>query len=333
MSRKYRAGLMLALTGICILVVSALLTLAIDQARNLISLYTVSVSPPRATGVRNLWRLNTRLSSDVLILAIVAALLFILVFRHPRRLGPVSIVAGLAFIVLNLFSGRHVLPQVLVWPMPLSISGQYVQALAANDLETALRLTDGSKGCETVVVQAFQEDQARLNMKATKAAITLALLLGCVLAGCSVDRWASVEPGDYAPVQSIGPSSEVAVQAIQTLRIDRDENAAIFTLADGSKLTASFVPRSSGEWPAGCPSNIHSTYMEVLDIEQEALTIGSLTFRDPILVRNCPPDPVRVALREDGEIGGGGSACTGSDKCFLFGISSVSAPANRVGIG
>ncbi len=37
MSRKYRTGLILAVTGICILVVSALLTLAIDQARNLVS--------------------------------------------------------------------------------------------------------------------------------------------------------------------------------------------------------------------------------------------------------------------------------------------------------
>jgi hypothetical protein len=162
MSRKYRTGLLLAVTGIGILVVSALLTLAIDQARTLVSLYTVSVSPPRATGVRNLWGLNTSLSSDVLILAIVAAVLFILVFRHPRRLALVSLVAGLAFVGLNLFSGRHILPQLLVWPSPVSLSEQYVRALAADDLEAVLRLTDGSDKCERVMVQAFQEDQARL---------------------------------------------------------------------------------------------------------------------------------------------------------------------------
>jgi hypothetical protein len=165
MSRKYRTGLMLALTGSCILVVSAFLTLAIDQARNLISLYTVSVSPPRATGVRNLWRLNASLSSDVLILAIVAAVLFILVFRHPRRLAPVSIVAALALIALNLFSGRHVLPQLLVWPTPISISEQYVRALAANDLDAALRLTNGSEECRTIMAQEFQDDQARLKQR------------------------------------------------------------------------------------------------------------------------------------------------------------------------
>ncbi len=162
MSRKCRTGLVLTLTGIGILVVSALLTLAIGQARNLVGLYSVSVSPPRATGVRNLWRLNTSLSSDVLILAIVVVLLFILVFRHPRRLGPVSIVAGLAFIGLNLFSGRHILPQLLVWPSPVSLSEQYVQALAADDLEAALQLTDGSDKCERVMAQAFQEDRSRL---------------------------------------------------------------------------------------------------------------------------------------------------------------------------
>ncbi len=163
-------------------------------------------------------------------------------------------------------------------------------------------------------------------MKVTRVAITLALLLGYMSVGCSAKRWASVEPGDYAPVQGIGPSSEVAVQAIQTLRIDRDENAAVFTLADGSELVTKFTPRASKEWPVGCPTNIYSTYMEVLDIERDTLTIETLTFRDPILVRNCPPDPVRVALREDGEIGGGGGACTGSDECFLFGIPSASAP-------
>ena len=165
MSRKCRTGLILALTGICILAISALLTLAIGQARNLVSLYTVSVSPPRATGVRNLWRLNTSLSSDALILAIVAAVVFILVFRHPRRLALVSIVAALAFIALNLFSGRHILPQLLVWPTPISLSEQYVRALAANDLETALRLTDGSEECKTIMAQLFQDDQARLKQR------------------------------------------------------------------------------------------------------------------------------------------------------------------------
>jgi hypothetical protein len=71
-------------------------------------------------------------------------------------------VAGLAFVGLNLFSGRHILPQLLVWPSPVSLSEQYVRALAADDLEAVLQLTDGSDKCETVMVQAFQEDQARL---------------------------------------------------------------------------------------------------------------------------------------------------------------------------
>ena len=154
----------------------------------------------------------------------------------------------------------------------------------------------------------------------------MVLLLGGVLSGCSPKRWADIEPGEYAPVQGIGQSNEAAVQAIQTLRIDRDENTAVFTLTDGSELVTTFTPRVSKEWPGGCPTNIYSTYMEVLDIERDTLTIETLTFRDPILVRNCPPDPVRVALREDGEIGGSGTACTGSDECLLFGIPSASAP-------
>jgi len=71
----------------------------------------------------------------------------------------------MTFIGLNLFSGRHILPQLLVWPTPISLSERYVQALAADDLEAALQLTDGSDKCETVTVQAFEEDQARLKQR------------------------------------------------------------------------------------------------------------------------------------------------------------------------
>jgi hypothetical protein len=97
-----------------------------------------------------------------LISIFVAAVLFILVFRHPRRLLPVSIASALVFVALNLFSGRHVLPQLLIWPSPAPLSERYVQALAANDVEAALRLTDRSPKCDALLAQVFQDDQARL---------------------------------------------------------------------------------------------------------------------------------------------------------------------------
>jgi hypothetical protein len=110
--------------------------------------------------------------------------------------------------------------------------------------------------------------------------------------------------------------------AVQKLEIDRDERTAVITLADGSAIVTPFVRRDRAEWPAGCPTNIYIHRMEVLDIEQEELAIGPITLANPILVRDCPPDPVRVVLREDGEIGnaGGvsGSACSRTEPCICF---------------
>jgi hypothetical protein len=109
------------------------------------------------------------------------------------------------------------------------------------------------------------------------------------------------------------------MRAIRAMDIDREQSLVTFALVDGAEISASFVPRDKAEWPAGCPTNIHSTHMEVLDIETEALTIEGLTLSHPILVRACPPDPARVVLRESGKIGGGGAACTDQGRCIFFG--------------
>jgi hypothetical protein len=58
--------------------------------------------------------------------------------------------------------------------------------------------------------------------------------------------------------------------------------------------------------------------MEVLDIQSSNLSIGRMNFYNPILVRNCPPDPNTIILREDGTIGGAGSACAWPDKDIHF---------------
>jgi|GEM_PF-2777892 len=165
MARKYKTGLILILTGLYLLVMSAFLTLAIRQAIRLISLFQVSGSSPPTTVVRNLQRLSLNLPNDALITAIVAVILFILVFRYPRRLFLISISATLIFITLNLFSGRHVLPQILVWPTPITLSEQYIHALASNDLETALGLTNRSDECDKIMVQVFRDHQALLKQR------------------------------------------------------------------------------------------------------------------------------------------------------------------------
>ena len=158
--RDYKNVLFWILTGIVLVLVSVLLTLAIDQAILLTRLYSVSASPGPVTDYSQLRGLS--FGNDLLILAVVAAILFVLVRGRPHRLLPVSIVVILIFVALNLYSGRHVLPRLLVWPSPVPLSEQYVQALAENDVVAALRLTDRSPECEALLAEVFQDDQARV---------------------------------------------------------------------------------------------------------------------------------------------------------------------------
>jgi hypothetical protein len=161
--KNYKTVLISVLISIYLLAISAFLTLAINQAILLTRLYGVSVSPGPATDFSNLTRLS--FSNELLVLAILAVIFFVLVFRHPRRLLPLSIIAVLLFVALNLYSGRHLLPQLLIWPTPGSLAEQYTRALAADDLETALRLTDGSEACEAIMEQVFQAHRAKLQQR------------------------------------------------------------------------------------------------------------------------------------------------------------------------
>lgn len=166
---KYKTGLIWVLTGIYLLIIAVLLTLAIDQAYLLVSLYRISAAPGPVTDFSGLGQLS--FSSDLLIVAIAASILLLLVWRRLRRLLPITMIAILIFVALNLYSGRHVLPQLLIWPAPSSLSKQYVQALAANDLEAALHLTDESEVCETIMKQAFQKHQAQLKRRTNSAGL------------------------------------------------------------------------------------------------------------------------------------------------------------------
>ena len=157
-------------------------------------------------------------------------------------------------------------------------------------------------------------------MKGKLTASVLILLLA-LLAGCGADRHIEVSTGDYAPVRDTETSDAGA--AIETVQVDRDNQTVWFALADGSQIIVPFTSRARAAWPAGCPTNVSSTRMEVLDLETEALTIASTIFENPVLVRNCPPEPEEIVLRSDGEIGGGGDACDGTSECIPFELSSV----------
>ncbi len=159
------------------------------------------------------------------------------------------------------------------------------------------------------------------------AVVTTALALaGLLVAGCSMYRWAEVEPGEYEVLHDGVAADSTAVQGIQKLQVARANRLMVLTLVDGSEIVASFVPRDRREWPSGCPSNLNSTRMEVLEIAEDPLTIGPTTFSHPILVRDCPPDPVRLVLREAGAIGGGGTACPNLEQCIYFAPGSTASP-------
>lgn len=86
---------------------------------------------------------------------------------------------------------------------------------------------------------------------AAKNAVVLTVLAGCLFAGCSMDRWTKVEPGEYSTVRGTGTASKATAQEIQKVEIDRDIDTATFTLADGSRIVVSFVPRDSWLYPHG----------------------------------------------------------------------------------
>jgi hypothetical protein len=149
-------------------------------------------------------------------------------------------------------------------------------------------------------------------MRIRTLSLALVVLLGPWFTGCSTDRWLEIAAGEYAPVRGAGASGPAST--IEAVRVDRDNQTAWFMLTDGSQVIVSFTPLPRAEWPAGCPTNIYSTYMEVLEIETEALTIASTTFHRPVLVRNCPSTPKEIVLRSSGKIGGSGNACSGTGR-------------------
>jgi hypothetical protein len=150
------------------------------------------------------------------------------------------------------------------------------------------------------------------------ALITALVLVGLGLSGCSMSRWAKVDPGEYVALPGGLAAGSTAEQAIQKLKVDRDSRLMVLTLVDGSEIVTSFVSRDRRDWPSGCPSNLNATRMEVLEITEDPLNLGSTTFNHPILVRDCPPDPVRIVLREDGAIGGVGNARPNLEPCIYF---------------
>lgn len=172
---------------------------------------------------------------------------------------------------------------------------------------------------------------ALLMARIFSGSIIIGILVGILVASLG-DRWVSVTSGDYVAVKPSGSASEDTMQYISKLSIDRTTGTATFMLVDGSLITTRFLPRKRSVWPHGCPSNVRSTGMEVLDLQIKELVAGPRTYLKPILVRGCPEDPVRVALRSDGDIGGG-VACLGATTCVLFAAAECGNDELPIAVG
>jgi hypothetical protein len=158
MAGKLGRGVGYLLIGGYLLLLSAILVLALHQAMGLVGLHSGWAALPLARSLSSQWWAGIGAGGYALGMVGIATILFILVLRRPRRLLLVTLVIILAVAGLDLYSARHVLPQVLIWPSPLSLSDQYLQALADEDPEAALRLTDRSDACTAIMTQVFQED-------------------------------------------------------------------------------------------------------------------------------------------------------------------------------
>ena len=146
-----------------------------------------------------------------------------------------------------------------------------------------------------------------------------------LLSGCSFDRWVEFNGGDYIPVAA-GVHQDSPAKLVKSMTVAREGSTLKLILKDGSIINESFTARSKQDWPSGCPANLGSTRMEVLDLNISELTIGSVVLSNPVLVRDCPGNPERVILREDGLMGGSGTACAGNDKCIHLKPGTPSEP-------
>jgi len=154
-----------------------------------------------------------------------------------------------------------------------------------------------------------------------------AVIITTIVAGCSFDKWVEVAEGDYIPINTeIREHDDSVISIIESMTIDRGKNTIEVRLRDGDMINTTFTPRPKKEWPSGCPANIGSTRMEVLDLEVDQIAIGHMVIENPILVRNCPQNPERIVLRGDGQIGGSGTACAENNKCIHFKPGSPTEP-------
>lgn len=153
--------------------------------------------------------------------------------------------------------------------------------------------------------------------------ITMLALLG-LLTGCVFfqgDRKVSILEGVYRPAAPTEPDAAPpwrTITGIEIVFIDRKHQKVWMLFDDASLIVHAYETVPKHQWLEGCPTNLSTTLMEVLALGEHELVVGTDTLPEPILVRNCPADPVTLVLRDRGNTSTGGNACIGAHICQVL---------------
>ena len=153
--------------------------------------------------------------------------------------------------------------------------------------------------------------------------IMLLALLG-YLTGCALvpgQGKVTIVEGRYAPVSSAEPAAVPpwdTLSGIDSVFIDGDNRTVWILFEDTSLLVHAYETTPQHQWMEGCPTNLSTTLMQVGNLGLHELAVGTEVLPEPILVRDCPADPVELVLRDGGNTTNGGNACTGAQVCQVF---------------
>lgn len=140
--------------------------------------------------------------------------------------------------------------------------------------------------------------ESRLEQKVTPTSRPEAQEDQVVTPTASMD--AGIQSGSYHRVVIPGANPDPISPELVKVEINRQDHSVNFELRDGS--TESFALRKGDfpVWGRGCPTNVSTTRMEILYIDEDPLTLNGVTFEQPVLVATCPAPPLAFVLREAG---------------------------------
>lgn len=111
------------------------------------------------------------------------------------------------------------------------------------------------------------------------------------IGGCLADIESTVGSGAYeldADMNGSDPDAETLYGT--TLVVDRQASTAVFTLPDASTVERGIAARPRADWWQDCAMNTNAYAIEVLDLVDAPMSLGTYTFEAPVLVAECGGD-------------------------------------------